>query len=99
MKDWMIEEIGRIVVKTRGREAGLKCVIIDTAGDGVIVTGPKKLTGVRRRRANLMHIAFTPKKVEINRNASDEEVIAAIEKAGLLDYMKQRIEVKRWEFT
>jgi large subunit ribosomal protein L14e len=96
----MIEEIGRIVVKTRGREAGLKCVIVDTAGDGaVIVTGPKSLTGVRRRRANLLHLAFTPNKVEIKRNASDEEVLAAIEKAGLISYMKQRIEVKRWPFT
>ncbi|MEM2549149.1 MAG: 50S ribosomal protein L14e [Nitrososphaerota archaeon] len=95
----MIEEIGRIVVKTRGREAGLKCVIVDTAGDGVVIlTGPKKLTGVRRRRANLMHIAFTPRKVEIKRNATDEEVLAAIEKAGLLDYMRKRIEVKRWQF-
>ncbi len=92
----MIEEIGRIVVKTRGREAGLKCVIVDTAGDGtVIVTGPKQLTGVRRRKANLMHLVFTPNKIDIKRNASDEEVTSAIEKAGLIDYMKKRVEVNR----
>lgn len=92
----MIEEIGRIVVKTRGREAGLKCVIVDTAEDGtVIVTGPKQLTGVRRRKANLMHLVFTPNKIDIKRNASDEEVTSAIEKAGLIDYMKKRVEVNR----
>lgn len=93
----MMDEIGRVVVKTRGREAGLKCVIVDIAGEGmVVVSGPKSLTGIRRRRANLAHLAFTPKKLSIKRGASDEDLLEAISREGLEDYMKQRAEVSRW---
>jgi len=91
----MIEEIGRIAVKVAGREAGKKCVIVDVIDKNfVLVTGPKELTGVRRRRANVAHLAFTPHKIEIQRNASDEEVMKALEKAGLIDYMRQKMEVQ-----
>jgi len=91
----MIEEIGRIAVKVAGREAGKKCVIIDIIDKNfVLVTGPKQLTGVRRRRSNIAHLAFTPHKIEIQRNAGDEEVMKALEKAGLIDYMRQKAEVQ-----
>ncbi len=91
----MIEEIGRIAVKVAGREAGKKCVVVDIVDKNfVLITGPKQLTGVRRRRANIAHLAFTPHKIEIQKNASDEEVMAALEKAGLLDYMKEKAEVQ-----
>jgi len=93
----LIDEIGRVVVKTRGREAGRKCVIVDTAGEGmVVVSGPESLTGVRRRRVNIAHVAFTPKKLGIKKGASDEEVLEAIARDGLEEYMKRRVEVRRW---
>jgi len=89
------EEIGRIAVKTRGREAGLKCVIVDVdKEDGfVVVTGPKEVSGVRRRRVNVLHLAFTPHKVRIARGASDEEVKRALEEAGLIEYVRSRVKV------
>lgn len=91
----MIEEIGRIAVKVAGREASRKCVIVDVIGKNfVLVTGPKSLTGVRRRRVNIAHLAFTPHKIKISRGASDEEVLKALEEAGLIDYMRKRVEVK-----
>ena len=91
----MIEEIGRIAVKVAGREAGRKCVIVDVVDKNfVLVTGPKQLTGVRRRRSNIAHLAFTPHKIKIERNVSDEEVMKALEEAGLIEYMKQKTEVK-----
>ena len=93
--DAMIEEIGRIAVKVAGREAGRKCVIVDVLDKNfVLVTGPRELTGVRRRKANVAHLAFTPHKIEIQRNASDEEVMKALEKAGLIEYMKQKTKVE-----
>ena len=50
-------EVGRICVKATGREAGKRCVIVDLADKSfVLVTGPKSVTGVRRRRANIDHI-------------------------------------------
>ena len=91
----MREEIGRIAVKVAGREAARKCVIVDVIDKNfVLVTGPKSLTGVRRRKANIAHLAFNPNKIEIRKGASDEEVLKALEKAGLIEYMRKKIEVK-----
>lgn len=92
-------EIGRICVKLLGREAGRKCVIVDLIDENfVLVTGPKSLTGVKRRRANIKHLEPTDKKIELSRGASDEEVLKAIEEAGLTGYMKERVRITRKEF-
>ncbi|MCF8884178.1 MAG: 50S ribosomal protein L14e [Nitrososphaerota archaeon] len=90
----MKEEIGRIVVKTAGREASRKCVIVSVIDKNfVVVTGPKTLTGVRRRKVNIAHLAFTPYRINIPENASDEEVLKALEEAKLLEYMRQSVKV------
>ncbi|MCD6538141.1 50S ribosomal protein L14e [Candidatus Bathyarchaeota archaeon] len=75
-------EVGRICIKTRGREAGRRCVIVDIIDKNfVLVTGPKSLTGVRRRRANISHLNPTEEKINIRRGASDEEVLQALKEA------------------
>ncbi len=85
-------DIGRICVKVAGREAGRKCVIVDIIDENfVLITGPKSLTGVKRRRVNIRHIEPTEYKIDIPRGASDEEVLKALEAAGLVDYMKQPV--------
>lgn len=85
-------DVGRICVKVAGREAGRKCVIVDIVDDKfVVVTGPKHLTGVKRRRANVKHLEPLSKKIMINKGASDEEVIQALEKEGLLDFMREPV--------
>jgi len=85
-----IFDIGRVCVKTAGREAGRKCVVVDIIDDNfVLVTGPKHLTGVKRRRANVRHLEPTPHKVNVARGASDEEVLKAVEEAGLADELRQ----------
>ena len=72
-------EVGRICIKTRGREAGKKCIIIDLIDKNfVLITGPKSLTGVRRRRVNIRHLNPTEEKINISRGASDEEVLQAL---------------------
>ncbi|ADM27026.1 LSU ribosomal protein L14E [Ignisphaera aggregans DSM 17230] len=88
-------EIGRICVKIMGREAGRKCVIVDIIDENfVLITGPKSLTGVKRRRCNINHIEVLDKKIDIQKGASDEEVLKALESAGLTEFMKERIKVK-----
>jgi len=72
-------EVGRICIKTMGREAGKRCVIVDLIDKNfVLVTGPKSVTGVRRRRANISHLKPTDEKIKIKRGASDEEVAQAL---------------------
>jgi large subunit ribosomal protein L14e len=68
-------EVGRVCVKTTGREAGKRCVIVDIIDKNfVLVTGPKSATGVKRRRVNINHLNLTEERVKIKRGASDEEV-------------------------
>lgn len=85
-------EVGRICVKVCGREAGKKCVIVDVIDKSfVLVTGPKTVTGVKRRRANINHLEPLAEKVEIKRGASDEEVVEALKARGLLEAMAQPV--------
>ncbi|MEM0084439.1 MAG: 50S ribosomal protein L14e [Candidatus Methanomethylicia archaeon] len=88
-------EVGRICVKTRGREAGKKCVIVDIMDDKfVLVTGPKSLNGVKRRRSNIKHLEPTEIKIEIKAGASDEEIIEKLREMNLLEAMKESVKIK-----
>ena len=79
-------EIGKICVKSRGRESGKKCVIVDLIDKNfVLITGPKTITGVKRRRANINHLEPFQEKLSIKRGASDEEIVQVIKDAGKLE--------------
>ncbi len=83
-------EIGRICVKVAGREAGRKCVIVDLADKSfVLVTGPKSVTGIKRRRININHLEPLQDKIELKRSASDEEVAETLKASGKLETMAQ----------
>jgi large subunit ribosomal protein L14e len=77
-------EIGRVCMKIAGREAGKYCVVVKKMNDAFVeVTGPKILTGVKRRRSNIEHLEPLEYILGITDGASDEDVITALEKAGL----------------
>ena len=83
-------EVGRVCVKSAGRETGRKCVIVDVMDKSfVLITGPKKVTGVRRRRVNMNHVEPLQDKIDVKRGASDDEVAATMEAAGKLEEMAQ----------
>jgi large subunit ribosomal protein L14e len=85
-------EVGRICVKQSGRETGKKCIVIDVMDKSfVLVTGPKKVTGIKRRRVNINHVMPLQDKVEVKRGASDEEVTSVLESAGKLQEMTQPV--------
>jgi large subunit ribosomal protein L14e len=85
-------EVGRICVKLVGREAGRKCVIIDLADKSfVLVTGPKSVTGIRRRRVNINHIEPLQDRLEVKRGASDEEVADVLKASGRLEAMAEMV--------
>jgi large subunit ribosomal protein L14e len=85
-------EVGRICVKVVGREAGKRCVIVDVVDKNfVLVTGPKGVSGVKRRRVNVNHLEPTGEKIDINRGATDEEVTEALKAAGKLDEMAKLV--------
>lgn len=69
-------EVGRVCIKLAGREAGSRCIIVDVIDRNyVLVTGPKELSGVRRRRVNMSHLKPLDERIDIPRNASDQEIM------------------------
>ncbi|MGA8905863.1 MAG: 50S ribosomal protein L14e [Candidatus Bathyarchaeia archaeon] len=83
-------EVGRICVKLVGRETGRKCVVVDVVDKNfVLITGPKAVTGVRRRRTNVDHLEPTPESVEVKKGAPDDEVEKALTKGKKTKFMKE----------
>lgn len=71
-------EVGRVCLKTAGREAGKYCVIVKKMDESfVMVTGPKSLTRVKRRRCNINHLEPLTERIKIKSDASDGEVLKA----------------------
>ena len=72
-------EIGRLVVKTAGRDAGKRGVIIDViSANYVLVDGE-----VRRKKVNIMHLEPLESVIKISKNAQHEEVSAELKKIGV----------------
>jgi large subunit ribosomal protein L14e len=85
-------EVGRVCVKLSGRETGKKCVVVDVVDKNfVLVTGPKSVSGVRRRRTNVDHLEPTSELVELKKGAADEDVEKAITKGKKTKYMKEDV--------
>jgi large subunit ribosomal protein L14e len=85
-------EVGRICVKLTGRETGRKCVVVDVIDKNfAVITGPKAVTGVRRRRTNVDHLEPTPEVVELKKGAADDEVEKALTKAKKTKFMKEAV--------
>ena len=85
-------EVGRICIKVVGREAEKRCVIVDVIDKNFVhVTGPRKVSGVKRRRVNINHLEPTGEKIEIKRSATDEEVTETLKAAGKLEEMAEMV--------
>lgn len=81
----MILEKGRVCLKIAGREAGKYCVVVDPAEEGfVIVTGPKAITTVKRRKCNVLHLEPTDKKLDLKKG-DDSEVESLWTSSGLIE--------------
>ncbi len=84
-------EIGRVCVKIAGRDAGEIAVVVDVLNDKyVLIDG-----NVRRRKCNIRHIEPTDKVLKIKKNATTEEILKAMKKAGI--EVKKKIKKKEKE--
>lgn len=87
-------EVGRVCVKIAGREAGRKCVIVEVIDRNfVLITGPQKVTGVKRRRSNINHIEPTEKRVNIKRGNSDEEIMEVLDEETM-NFLREHVDIK-----
>ncbi len=72
-------DIGRLCMKTQGRDAGRRCVVVDLIDKNfALVTGPKQVTGVRRRRVNVNHLVPLDEKIAIEKGATDEQIVTLL---------------------
>jgi len=85
-------EVGRGCVKLTGRETGKKCIIVDVIDKNfALVTGPKSVTGIRRRRTNVDHLEPTVEMVELKKGATDDEVEKALKLSKKTKFMKEEV--------
>ena len=59
----------------------------------VLVAGPQKVNGVKRRRVNINHVEPTERKVNIKRGASDEDIVKAMNEE-MLNYLRENVTIK-----
>lgn len=85
-----VYDIGRVCVKTMGREAGKYCVIVDVIDKNYLLIDGMV---VRRRRTNFKHLEPTKDVLELKKSADHAAVEAAIKKAKLMKKMKETISI------
>lgn len=89
-------EPGRVVLKIAGREAGKYAVIIDNVKDNfVLISGPKSITGVKRRKCNIDHIEPTEHKFEIEPKTDDASIENIWKSSGLIEKLQIKVPIKR----
>ncbi len=72
-------EIGRLCVKTAGRDAAKKCIIVDILDKNFVLVDGE----TRRRKCNIMHLEPLETVVKIKKNAGHDEVIKEFSKIGI----------------
>ncbi|HLD42193.1 MAG TPA: hypothetical protein VJB06_04090 [archaeon] len=99
----MLFETGRLCLKTAGREAGGLCVVLDKVdNDFVLVTGPRVLSGVKKRKCNIAHLEPLSVKLKMKSDAGDEDILEMLKKeTELLKKLNLTIpseaDIKKWE--
>jgi len=83
-------EVGRMVMKIAGRDAGKLGVIVK-----VIDTNYVMLDGeVRRRKCNSSHVELLNKVLEVKEDATNAEVVEILKKAGYDIAVKKKSDKK-----
>jgi len=72
-------EIGRLCIKTAGRDAGKKAIIINIIDEKYVMIDGE----TRRRKCNISHLEPLDKVIKINKDASHEDVKKEFNKLGL----------------
>ena len=85
-----VYDIGRLCIKTMGREAGHYCVIVDIIDKNYLLIDG---LNIRRRRVNYNHIEPITDTIELKKGASHEEVETAIKKAKLENKMAEIVSI------
>ncbi|MBS3057500.1 MAG: 50S ribosomal protein L14e [Candidatus Diapherotrites archaeon] len=69
-------EVGRICVKTRGRNAGKRVVVIEMQKNFAVIDAPK----MKRKRCNILHLIPLEEKIDVGKSTSHEEIAKLMKK-------------------
>jgi large subunit ribosomal protein L14e len=72
-------EIGRLCIKTAGRDSNCKCVIIDIIDSKMVLVDGE----TRRKKVNVLHLEPTTKKIDIKKGASRADIVKEFKKLGI----------------
>jgi large subunit ribosomal protein L14e len=72
-------KIGRVCVKTAGRDAGGYCIIIEEIDTNYVLVDGQ----TRRRKVNIDHLEPTEKTVKIKKSADNKTVVTELKKVGI----------------
>lgn len=86
-------EPGRLCVKTAGRDAGKKCVIVDEIDKNYVLIDGQ----TRRKRCNRAHLEPLKEKIKIRKGASHDSVVSALKEANIEVKEKVKKEKKKVE--
>ena len=75
-------EIGRLCLKIAGRDAGLKCVIIEVIDSNYVLIDGQ----TRRRKCNIIHLKPLDKVLKVKKGLAHDDVVKELK--------KEKIEVK-----
>ncbi len=80
-------EPGRICVKIAGREAGKKCVVVDTIDNKFVLVDGE----VKRRKCSILHLEPLDKVIKIKKNDTHEVIVETCKKAGVVLDTKEKV--------
>lgn len=78
-------ELGRVCIKTAGRDARKKCVIVDVLESPYVLIDGE----TRRRKCNISHLEPLNLVIDVTAGAENPEVIKALEKEGIVSQLKK----------
>jgi len=74
-------DVGRVCRKTRGRDAGGICVVVDFADKGTVLVDGRE---VRRRKVSINHLEPAPVTLDIRKGSGTETVVSALKERKLI---------------
>lgn len=72
-------EVGRLCIKIAGRDANLKCVVVEIVDKNYVVIDGQ----TRRKKCNITHLEPLKDIIKIKKGASHSEVINEFKKLGI----------------
>jgi len=72
-------EIGRLCVKTAGRDANLKCVVVEIVDKNYVIIDGQ----TRRKKCNITHLEPLKDTIKIKKGVSHSEIMKEFSKLGI----------------